>query len=200
MSTKNYTIGDRTRDLPACSAQPQPAAPPPTPCASLYVVNNKHVGWSVQTTWLLLVCYPELFIYWRPNILRVSKSLKYVLPSNQRTFYTPSLHYSGDNYFSSHPDNSVLWKSGGTRIYFHYFPTNLISVCVAPSHLNVWILYNIFLLKSRDSAVRLGDELDDQEFESRQGQELFSNTSRPRPVLGPILPPTYRVPGFYPGG
>ena len=34
MSTKNSndTIGNRTRDLPTCSAVPQPTALPPAPC------------------------------------------------------------------------------------------------------------------------------------------------------------------------
>ena len=31
MSMKNYTLGNRTRDLPVCSAVPQPTAPPRVP-------------------------------------------------------------------------------------------------------------------------------------------------------------------------
>jgi hypothetical protein len=31
MKNSNYTIGNRTRDLPACSAVPQPTVPPPDP-------------------------------------------------------------------------------------------------------------------------------------------------------------------------
>jgi len=31
MKNSNYTIGNRTRDLPACSAVPQPNAPPRAP-------------------------------------------------------------------------------------------------------------------------------------------------------------------------
>jgi len=31
MENFNYTIGNRTRDLPACSTVPQPTAPPRTP-------------------------------------------------------------------------------------------------------------------------------------------------------------------------
>jgi len=31
MNTSNDTMGDRTRDLPACDAVPQPTAPPPAP-------------------------------------------------------------------------------------------------------------------------------------------------------------------------
>jgi hypothetical protein len=40
MSMKNSsdTIGNRTRDLPACSAVPQPTAPPGTP---IYLIKKK---------------------------------------------------------------------------------------------------------------------------------------------------------------
>jgi len=31
MINSNDTIGNQTRDLPACSTMPQPIAPPPTP-------------------------------------------------------------------------------------------------------------------------------------------------------------------------
>ena len=42
MSMKNSydTIGNRTRDLPTCSAVPQPTAPPRTPSAILTLVNK----------------------------------------------------------------------------------------------------------------------------------------------------------------
>ena len=36
MKKSNDTIGNRTRDLPACSAVPQPTAPPHTPDSILY--------------------------------------------------------------------------------------------------------------------------------------------------------------------
>jgi len=39
MKNFNDTIGNRTRDLPACSAVPQPTAPPRTP--SIYVLHVK---------------------------------------------------------------------------------------------------------------------------------------------------------------
>ena len=41
MKKSNDTIGNRTRDLPACSALPQPTAPPSAPTA-------KHLGEIVQ--------------------------------------------------------------------------------------------------------------------------------------------------------
>ena len=42
MSMKNSsdTIGNRTRDLPACSTVPQPTAPPCTPSSMLHTYNN----------------------------------------------------------------------------------------------------------------------------------------------------------------
>jgi hypothetical protein len=41
MSMKNSidTIGNRTRDIPACSAVPQPNAPPPTPKGIIKMYN-----------------------------------------------------------------------------------------------------------------------------------------------------------------
>ena len=45
MSMKNDTIGNRTSDLPACSAVPQPTAPPRTP----YILRT-HVICSVKRT------------------------------------------------------------------------------------------------------------------------------------------------------
>ena len=39
MKNSNETIGNRTRDLPACSAVPTPTAPPRTPKSKLYQLN-----------------------------------------------------------------------------------------------------------------------------------------------------------------
>ena len=36
MKNSNDTIGNRTRDLPACSAVPQPTAPPRAPFINVY--------------------------------------------------------------------------------------------------------------------------------------------------------------------
>jgi len=46
MSMKNYndTFGNRTRDLPACIAVPQPSAPPRGPRPSLYPSVWNHSG------------------------------------------------------------------------------------------------------------------------------------------------------------
>jgi len=50
MSMKNFndTIGNRTRDLPACSALPQPIAPPRAP--TKHSKGNKTVPGKVATT------------------------------------------------------------------------------------------------------------------------------------------------------
>ena len=43
MKNSNDTIGNRTRDLPACNAMPQPTAPPRTPMQDSIVVNIKKI-------------------------------------------------------------------------------------------------------------------------------------------------------------
>jgi hypothetical protein len=42
MKNSNDTIGSRTRDLPSCSAVPQPTAPPRTPITGFVVPRNHH--------------------------------------------------------------------------------------------------------------------------------------------------------------
>jgi len=44
MKNSNDTIGNRTRDLPACSAVPQPTAPPRAPLA--YVLHCIYIASS----------------------------------------------------------------------------------------------------------------------------------------------------------
>jgi len=39
MKNSNDTIGNRTHDLPACSAVPQPTAPPRTPTYPITILN-----------------------------------------------------------------------------------------------------------------------------------------------------------------
>jgi hypothetical protein len=43
MINSNYTTGNRTRDLPACSAVPQETAPPLAPHILLHVVKQRIV-------------------------------------------------------------------------------------------------------------------------------------------------------------
>jgi hypothetical protein len=71
MSIKNSndTIGNRTRDLPACSAMPQPAAPPR---ASMYLIGTlkldelqsyqRKINFFFQPEQLLLLLLLLLFI------------------------------------------------------------------------------------------------------------------------------------------
>ena len=53
MKNSNDTIGNRTRDLPTCSAVPQPTAPPRAPCNGS--TDVKSIGCkmeaSVHTEW-----------------------------------------------------------------------------------------------------------------------------------------------------
>ena len=44
MKNSSDTIGDRPRDLPACSAVPQPAVPAPCPSVSVQAALNKEIG------------------------------------------------------------------------------------------------------------------------------------------------------------
>ena len=69
MKNSNDTIGDRTRDIPACSAVPQPTAPPRAPCfTQLHVdginiateINVKQfVSYVILTASKLLIKYAE---------------------------------------------------------------------------------------------------------------------------------------------
>ena len=43
MTNSSDTIGNRTRDLPACSAVPQPTAPPRAQSNKLYIPFNIHI-------------------------------------------------------------------------------------------------------------------------------------------------------------
>ena len=53
MKNSNDTIGNRTRDLPACSAVPQPTAPPRAPINIIYTKN-------IVVLWLTLI---YIYIY-----------------------------------------------------------------------------------------------------------------------------------------
>ena len=50
MKKSNDTIGDRTRDFPACSAVPQPTAPP---CAPIYILRIDLLRKIVYFVWKL---------------------------------------------------------------------------------------------------------------------------------------------------
>ena len=57
MKKSNDTIGNRTRDLPACSAVPQPTAPPRAPIQLLVdgVLTPKYVG-VIRYKFTVLIC------------------------------------------------------------------------------------------------------------------------------------------------
>ena len=50
MKNSNVTTGNRTRDLPACSAVPQPTAPPRTPFLLKVKLLKKHTHDNTSTT------------------------------------------------------------------------------------------------------------------------------------------------------
>jgi hypothetical protein len=45
MKNSNDTIGNPTRDLPACSAVPQPTAPPRGPLAEM---STRNISWEIK--------------------------------------------------------------------------------------------------------------------------------------------------------
>ena len=55
MKNSNYTIGNRTRDLPACSAVPQPTALPRTPSQNSVSLISTH--WKIILSSTALVNY-----------------------------------------------------------------------------------------------------------------------------------------------
>jgi hypothetical protein len=56
MSMKNFsdTIGDRTRDLPACSAVPQLTAPPRAPFTIIKLLNLLQILWDQKIKFELI--------------------------------------------------------------------------------------------------------------------------------------------------
>ena len=53
MKNSNDTIGSRTRDLLACSAVPQPIAPPQSPCGWVLMVNGSFPHYTFECVWTL---------------------------------------------------------------------------------------------------------------------------------------------------
>ena len=53
MKNFNYTIGNRTRDLPACSAVPQPTAPQRA-WEGVPVPIQYRAGWISEAVWTFL--------------------------------------------------------------------------------------------------------------------------------------------------
>ena len=70
MKNSNDTIGNRTRDLPACSAVPQPNAPPSTPSKRYeyqeYFLRGDKGGRYVGLTYLPPSC-TECLEIWDPK-------------------------------------------------------------------------------------------------------------------------------------
>jgi len=53
MKNSKDTVGNRTRDLSACSAVPQPTVPPPTPVCSMILYKYKQSYVSCNITYEL---------------------------------------------------------------------------------------------------------------------------------------------------
>jgi len=60
LKNSNDTIGNRTHDLPACSAVPQPTAPPRAPCVYKYV--GKIIHPIVRIIYSFLILWVEFHI------------------------------------------------------------------------------------------------------------------------------------------
>jgi hypothetical protein len=62
MKNSNYIIGNRTRDLPACSVVPQPTAPPRAPSlAYIYDFQYKQLFTGESTQNIHILCQPRTF-------------------------------------------------------------------------------------------------------------------------------------------
>ena len=61
MKNSNDTIGNRTRDLPACSAVPQPTAPTRTPHKNVSHFN--YLGWGVKGALYRIISAEEPWIW-----------------------------------------------------------------------------------------------------------------------------------------
>jgi hypothetical protein len=61
MKKSNDTIGNRTRDLPAYSAMPQPTVPPLAPPCRLFAMNSKYMKLKTVTRVLLITVHLIMF-------------------------------------------------------------------------------------------------------------------------------------------
>jgi len=100
MSMKNYIgiIGNRTRDLPACSAVPQPTAPPRTPKYTLKTLKNLPLHVSVLLSrsssggsWTVFCQVPKL----RSIDILSLQNLRFAAVCH----YSTSVHVSGVPYW-----------------------------------------------------------------------------------------------------
>jgi len=101
MKNSNDPIGNRTRDLPTCSAVPQPTAPPHVPCVYIYIFsvldfeveinmyNKCHHEVAIFTAWWeLCLSYfnhgetdskTEVKWYWWGKLNYLEKNLSYFI-------------------------------------------------------------------------------------------------------------------------
>jgi hypothetical protein len=63
MKNSNDTIENRTRDLPACSAVPQPTAPPRAPLFVLVMIIECHIIYRSSLNVNHLYCVPPHILH-----------------------------------------------------------------------------------------------------------------------------------------
>jgi hypothetical protein len=91
MKNSNYTIENRTRDLPACSAMPQPTAPPRTPIYICKLPNSFSY---------ILICQNIFLRAYQTHVI-------YVFHSTQQKSFIP-VHNNIQNFCFLCPDHNVL--------------------------------------------------------------------------------------------
>jgi hypothetical protein len=88
MNNSNDTKGNRTRNLPACSAVPQPTAPTSTPQISVHIQN---IG-DLPSSWSLFKILGNFYLrgnyskYWRTSLFVVIIQNTGELPSSWSLF------------------------------------------------------------------------------------------------------------------
>jgi len=85
MKNSNDTIGNRTRDLPSCSAVPQPTAPPRAP-------GNPPVVPTIKL-FTLRVRKSHCNVHENPQVSSISCHK----PSTESIFLCPTAHHKADN-------------------------------------------------------------------------------------------------------
>ena len=72
MKNSNDTIGNRTRDLSACSAVPQPTAPPHAPCTIIVPTNAQLIS-------VYLCAYVgTVIVYLYSNNVRIVDRIRFI--------------------------------------------------------------------------------------------------------------------------
>ena len=117
MKNSNDTIGNRTRDLPACSIVPQPNAPPGTSSDDLYLWNYLldilTAIWSTleQKLWSYSKMQDNIRL-WLVNILGNTKRLKFSRVTSARRVFLSKVFGRMVNTLLPWNSGSYFWHSG----------------------------------------------------------------------------------------